>query len=72
MSDVKIASSKGLVAHLQRVARHDDAQGSIGYTNDRFNSEFHPQNLVKGAYKVSIVNDAPGTPVGHIVVSYTR
>lgn len=72
MSEIKISSAKGVVSRLQRVLRHDDASGSMGYTADHWNLEHHAQNLAKGAYKVSIVNNSPNAPLGHIVVTYQR
>ena len=72
MSDVRISSSKGLVAYLQRVARYDDERGSLGVSQDEWNSAFQPWNLQKGAYTVQIVNNSPDASVGRIVTTYVR
>ena len=49
-----------------------DVLGRLGYTQDAYNSEFIPKNLVKGNYRVQIVTDSPNDPVGHILVTYAR
>lgn len=71
-SEVRISSPKGLVFGLHRMARYDDARGSLGYTNDQ-GPELVVQrdNLAKGAYTVGIVNDGD-LDVGHVIVTYGR
>ncbi|MHB8603702.1 MAG: hypothetical protein ACYDCK_00485 [Thermoplasmatota archaeon] len=72
MSEISIKSSKGIVASLQRVLRHDDAMGSVGYTQDYWNSEFVPKYLVQGSFNAHIVNDGPTEPVGYVLTTYAR
>ncbi len=71
MAEVAVSSTKGLVAEYERVMRYDDERGSLGYSSERYNRYFFPENIAKGAYTVSIVNDSPGE-VGHTVVTYKR
>lgn len=72
MTHVEIATSKGLVSSLQRVLRHDDESGSLGYTQDRFNGEFLPMNLARGSFTVTVTNDSPDAAVGYTLTTYVR
>lgn len=71
-SEIRATSSKGDVAWLQRVARHDDERGSLGYTQDAWNSATHPENLVRGDYTIWISDVSPGTPIGLDVLWLVR
>ncbi|HLE95725.1 MAG TPA: hypothetical protein VI997_00010 [Candidatus Thermoplasmatota archaeon] len=71
-AEVRITSPLGVVASMQRVARFDQGEDRLGYTQDEFNTEFYPVNLAKGEYKVEFVNDAPALEIGHVVLAYVR
>lgn len=71
-AEVRILSEKGEVFRLQRVARVDTEQGSLGYTRDEGNTRTNWANLAKGSYSAEIVNDSPATEVGYWVKTYSR
>lgn len=72
MVQARITSTKGLVHDLQRIARYDDASGSIGYTGDEGQSNrFVAANVAKGAYTLTIVNDS-NAQVGYMILTYKR
>lgn len=72
MAEVRLFSSKGEVFRLQRVARVDQAQGSLGYTRDETNTLTNWANLAKGAYAAEVVSNAVTGEFGYFVKTYTR
>lgn len=71
-AEVRLLSSKGEVYRLQRVARVDAAQGSLGYTRDETNTMTNWANLAKGAYAAEVVSNAVTGEFGYFVKTYQR
>lgn len=71
-AEIRILSSKGEVYRLQRVARVDSDQGSLGYTRDEANTMTNWANLAKGAYSVSLVSDAVTGQMGAWYLTFSR
>ncbi|HLE96314.1 MAG TPA: hypothetical protein VI997_03005, partial [Candidatus Thermoplasmatota archaeon] len=68
----RASSPRGLVHDYQRVARLDGPSGTLGYSDDEApNNVFHPENIDRGAWTITIVNDS-NSQVGHNVLTYVR
>lgn len=74
MAKITISSPKGIVHEITSIGRYEDERGSLGYTSTREegpNNNFYWNNIEKGSWTVSVVNNG-NAEIGHTILTYTR